>query len=638
MKGKFSEGKPYKVVALCYSRFSSYDQMRVADYICRNCEANNIKLALFTTASDLSDGSVNDMGEARVFDMFDVTKFDAVVMLSETVKTVSIPEKLAKKCADKDVPFISVDRKVEGAINISFTYGNSFEEVVNHIIVKHNIKDICMIAGFRGNEFSDERIERCKNVMKYHGLELSDDNIIYGDFWMDPTDIAVKEYIQRRGGLPQAFVCANDIMAITCIRTLRAKGYSVPEDVIVTGFDGIELVQYYSPRLTTAAYEDEELLKTIVEAVFANSDGKRDLSERFVKYHLQVGGSCGCKDNVAFNAEERLYLEKYARDDREYFVQFMYNMIGRLSNCEQFSDIFDKIPRYTSKIALRTLWMCFEDEFLDDEMNIRFSYGAAKDKNKSDSEIIRYYKYHLDEPVGSGCFNKQDLMPDFISELENNNWIMFTPLHIHGDTVGYFINTYDIDIFNTSYFQTFLLDFRHMLETYANRTFTERMYVTDLLSNIYNRHGFYKFIGDIIKQSIKNDNPITILSMDMDGLKIINDTYGHAEGDFAISKIAEAMRLATTEEELCSRFGGDEFVIAYTCQNGNERAKEIENAIYKVLDDFNATGEKAYPVKVSIGVHSHICDSEDSLDELIKCADNHMYEQKKQHKMEQAED
>ena len=178
-------------------------------------------------------------------------------------------------------------------------------------------------------------------------------------------------------------------------------------------------------------------------------------------------------------------------------------------------------------------------------------------------------------------------------------------------------------------------DFRHILELYVNRATTERLYVTDVLTHIYNRHGFYRNVGEIIRQSRKLEIPFTIISIDMDGLKKINDTYGHAEGDYAIKTIAECMMANTVKSEICARFGGDEFTIAFSDMRGEERAKQIISGIKKSLDGFNSLGEKPYEVSASFGVFSRIAGKDDSLDDFIKRADNLMYADKKEHKKQQ---
>ena len=140
-------------------------------------------------------------------------------------------------------------------------------------------------------------------------------------------------------------------MAIECMRTLKEHGYRIPEDVLVTGFDGIDLERYYSPRLTTAEYRIEDLAQTIIDAVMDNIDGNHDMSTRIVNYINRLGGSCGCKKTKATNVEERLYKEKFITDDREEFIQFMYNMIAQLSNYPELHYIFRMIPEHIGRIG-----------------------------------------------------------------------------------------------------------------------------------------------------------------------------------------------------------------------------------------------------------------------------------------------
>ena len=638
MAEKFSQGKPYKVIALCLTRFKAYDQVKIIKELCGRCDKSGIKVMIFSSVTDLYNAGINDIGEAQIFFSFEPERFDAVVVMSETFKNSEVLNKLVMKSLHAGVPVISIDRVIEGCFNITFDYSNSFEQLVRHVVEYHKIRNVSMIAGYRGNPFSEERIECFKKVLKENNIEFKEERLLYGDFWSDPTKAAIEEYISSGYEMPEAFVCANDIMAIECMRTLKQHGYRIPEDIIVTGFDGIDLEQYYSPRLTTAEYKIEDLVDRIIETVQGNVDGKIDMGPKVVKYINRIGGSCGCVRVMAENVEERLYKEKFITDDREEFIQFMYDMIAQLSNYPELHYVFGTIPEHTGRIQFRELWMCFNDDFLDEDMDISFDFdrnvqncSRYTDMMKTPLHIVKGVTYQEPE------FVQDNLLPDMENLLENNDYIMFVPIHLQGITVGYMAVTFDVETFYFTYFHTFLLDFRHILEVYVNRSTTERLYVSDVLTQIYNRHGFYRNIGEIMRHSQKNGEPFTIISLDMDGLKKINDTYGHAEGDFALKKIAECMRNATSDGEICARFGGDEFIIAFSNKDGERRAEEIVENIRTELDKFNSFGTKPYYVNVSIGMFSKLSDKSDTLDEYIKYADDLMYENKKQNKKKAAE-
>ncbi len=635
MLHKFSEGKPYNVIALCMTRFKSYDQARLINELCKDCGQTGIKVIIFSSVTDLYNGGVNDIGEAQIFSSFEPERFDAVVVLSETFKNSEVLGKLISRSKRADVPVISIDREIEGCINIEFDYSNAFEQLVKHIVEYHHIDDVMMIAGNKDNPFSEERVECFKEVLEANGIAVDRNIVLYGDFWADPTREVLEKYINDGNHIPKAFICANDIMAIECMRTLKEHGYRIPEDVLVTGFDGIDLERYYSPRLTTAEYRIEDLAQTIIDAVMDNIDGNHDMSTRIVNYINRLGGSCGCKKTKATNVEERLYKEKFIIDDREEFIQFMYNMIAQLSNYPELHYIFRMIPEHIGRIGYDELWMCFNNDFLDENMDVSIEFNRNNQSNTGYTPTMKV-PLHLkcDEICndGNGEYEQCDLIPDIGKVIERTGQIIVVPIHLQGVSVGYMAASFSPEKFFFSYYQTFLLDFRHILEVYVNRSTTERLYVTDVLTGIYNRHGFYRNIGEVMRRSQKTGNPFAVISMDMDGLKGINDTYGHAEGDYALKKIGDFMRKATTSGEICARFGGDEFLIVLCSENASERADEIVNEIKSDIEYFNAFGNKPYYLNMSIGIYTKIADKTDTLDEYIKNADNLMYENKKENK------
>lgn len=635
MLHKFSEGKPYNVIALCMTRFKSYDQVRLIKELCKDCGQTGIKVIIFSSVTDLYNGGINDIGEAQIFSSFEPERFDAVVVLSESFKNSEVLGKLISRSKRADVPVISIDREIEGCINIEFDYSNAFEQLVKHIVEYHHIDDVMMIAGNKDNPFSEERVECFKEVLEANGIAVDRNIVLHGDFWADPTREVLEKYINDGNHIPKAFICANDIMAIECMRTLKKHGYRIPEDVLVTGFDGIDLERYYSPRLTTAEYRIEDLAQTIIDAVMDNIDGNHDMSTRIVNYINRLGGSCGCKKTKATNVEERLYKEKFIIDDREEFIQFMYNMIAQLSNYPELHYIFRMIPEHIGRIGYDELWMCFNNDFLDENMDVSIEFNRNNQSNTGYTQTMKV-PLHLkcDEICndGNGEYEQCDLIPDIGKVIERTGQIIVVPIHLQGVSVGYMAASFSPEKFFFSYYQTFLLDFRHILEVYVNRSTTERLYVTDVLTGIYNRHGFYRNIGEVMRRSQKTGNPFAVISMDMDGLKGINDTYGHAEGDYALKKIGDFMCKATTSGEICARFGGDEFIIVLCSENASERADEIVNEIKSDIEYFNAFGNKPYYLNMSIGIYTKIADKTDTLDEYIRNADNLMYENKKENK------
>lgn len=152
----------------------------------------------------------------------------------------------------------------------------------------------------------------------------------------------------------------------------------------------------------------------------------------------------------------------------------------------------------------------------------------------------------------------------------------------------------------------------------------------DLLTDLYNRRGMERKI-ERLKEKSKPGDKWMIYVIDMDGLKKVNDNYGHNYGDEGIKTIARAVRDITGKHEICARAGGDEFYIfgcgEYSDDDAKNRVEEFsksiayENSITGLEISFNA----------SIGYY--ICDSEKDPMVEVSVADVKMYEMKKARKM-----
>ena len=118
---------------------------------------------------------------------------------------------------------------------------------------------------------------------------------------------------------------------------------------------------------------------------------------------------------------------------------------------------------------------------------------------------------------------------------------------------------------------------------------------------------------------------------DLDGLKTINNTFGHEEGNFAISVLAHALENSTDETAICSRQGGDEFwVLAFDYTP--EKASSLMNHVTKYLNNYNKLHPKEYQIQTSCGYAVKVPESYADLTEMFREADLNMYAQKQSKK------
>ena len=116
--------------------------------------------------------------------------------------------------------------------------------------------------------------------------------------------------------------------------------------------------------------------------------------------------------------------------------------------------------------------------------------------------------------------------------------------------------------------------------------------------------------------------------IDMDGLKYVNDNYGHDEGDFALRKLAELIKDSCLPGQVCARFGGDEFITIGSGLTEDDVA-QFELDFCKRLKEVNQVINKPYELNASIGTYLTTVTDDMKLFALIAKADQIMYEQKK---------
>lgn len=153
------------------------------------------------------------------------------------------------------------------------------------------------------------------------------------------------------------------------------------------------------------------------------------------------------------------------------------------------------------------------------------------------------------------------------------------------------------------------------------------------MTGIHNRRGFYHYFTAQIEKRLHTNGFIILHSIDMDGLKYINDTFGHKEGDYAIKTLARGLHAAGNDSLIAARFGGDEFVaVEFIDEETNSDENDFKEKLLKYLDNVNKNSGKPYKVSCSVGSHKTIFPPLMNVDQIIAIADELMYSEKSQKK------
>ncbi|HTV58391.1 MAG TPA: GGDEF domain-containing protein [Verrucomicrobiae bacterium] len=150
--------------------------------------------------------------------------------------------------------------------------------------------------------------------------------------------------------------------------------------------------------------------------------------------------------------------------------------------------------------------------------------------------------------------------------------------------------------------------------------------LTDELTCLYNRRGFFAAATHQLKLAQRNSHDMLLFISDVDNLKGINDSFGHREGDMALVRTADVLEDAFRDSDVLARLGGDEFAVLVTQASFRDQ-DVILRRLAGVLEKSNAV-ESRYELSFSVGVARFDPKNPVSLGELMEQADLAMYEQK----------
>jgi two-component system cell cycle response regulator len=160
------------------------------------------------------------------------------------------------------------------------------------------------------------------------------------------------------------------------------------------------------------------------------------------------------------------------------------------------------------------------------------------------------------------------------------------------------------------------------------QTVLQRLSHRDDLTGLHNRRGFMIQAEQVVRVARRQRVPFLLLFMDLDQLKEINDTFGHAEGNRAIVEAADVLRRCFRQSDLLARFGGDEFTaLALTSHEADDAI--VRGRLEDALRAVNEKPDRDYPLRFSIGVLTCEPTEDADIDTLLHQADKLMYRQKR---------
>ena len=173
---------------------------------------------------------------------------------------------------------------------------------------------------------------------------------------------------------------------------------------------------------------------------------------------------------------------------------------------------------------------------------------------------------------------------------------------------------------------------RYSIERHRLQKMVQSLSLIDDLTSLHNRRGFLALAEQHLRLILRKGAGMVVY-LDLDNLKLINDTYGHLEGNRALIVTANVLRACFRQSDILSRLGGDEFCVLMT-DAGRDSAQQVRKRIQQRVDFINALSTWRFRLSLSIGFADVPAVHQPSLEELLRIADARMYEEKRMKQLE----
>jgi sigma-B regulation protein RsbU (phosphoserine phosphatase) len=314
-----------------------------------------------------------------LYDLPDEQNVDGLIIASNLLGSFISMEELKTICHHyHPIPVVSIGIIIEGFPSVVLDNAGGMYTAVSHLIEVHGYKRIAYICGPKDHPDAKERFQAYERAMTDHGLQPDEDLILPGDFEIPSGQKSISLLIDERNKIPgkdvRALVTSNDYMAFGALIELQKRGYRIPEDIAVVGFDDIISTQFYDPTLSTVHQSFHEMGRRAAELLVSLLNGEKVPDVVKIPATYVERQSCGCPNIETYVTGKPIQVPADVtaalHADPKKFLQYLHRQIFDIGLPRKYLTIWNEA---LSLLRRRKEW---EWGTLAEEQAMRFGENA----------------------------------------------------------------------------------------------------------------------------------------------------------------------------------------------------------------------------------------------------------------------
>ncbi len=583
--------------------------------------ASDFDVCVFSMFQKYQDSVQRETGDTSVFGVINYDKFDGVVVLADTIQTPGVMDRICNDIGDEykgKVLFIESET-TKYPVELQDNY-YPIKKLISHLIEVHGYKDIAFLTGKAWHPHSKKRLQAYRDTMAEHGIEVDENRVFYGDFWYTSGESVADKLTKHNAKLPQAIACANDAMALGLAKALTAKGYKIPNDVAIIGYDSNEEGKHAPVPLTSADIPMFEFGEHAANDIISMLDGGEP-TQFISDGDIFIGCTCGC--NGSSVVPEYIFREQWDTETSETGVHSVFNhMIDDIIDQTSFNGLINTIFSYVYQVRPFELFsLCINQDWkrkngeVADELIQTIRCGASGTK-----DIVNF-----DVP-----FKKELMLPDLYDDHEKPRVYYFLPLAFDDRVFGYSVIGYSDPLKGISpdyrvWIRRSMLGLevlRRSEEESRSEKIIRDSITKDSLTGLYNYQGVLSEGTYMVGKMRNLGHFISVLAVDVKDLSLINEQFGRNYGDKAIITVAGILdNIFKGTDSMCACLGNGEFVaVKITAHEGEDEMLISYDKIKEKLEDLNNDPSVKSKIYLYYGIEAGTPESMSDFERLINTA------------------
>lgn len=591
----------------------------------------------------------HNRGEYNILRLPDYGEFDGIVLDINSIFSAEsgfygegMPHAV-RAAAASGKPVVSMANEIDGFCYVGIDNYAAMRSIIEHLHAVQGLTDFWFAMGPADNYEVQIRLQALLDYCRENGLPCDEGRVYCHSFTVKGGVHAFEQLRASHGGkLPQAVICANDRIAVGICHAAEQAGFVIPRDFMVTGFDNDGISAELKPSITSVDQLGWNMGAACVDALRRIWRGGAMPERILTPTRLVLRETTGCA--VTDQGQPKKQITEYMRQTFG-AKDFSYRLSAlqyQLPGCRSIEEICLALVQCLAPLNLKGLRIILDSALFDNGRMIQFRDHSGHMRDIAEGMLTTGYPDSLEivfswEASKGARFDRTRVSGTLDTSMYHSageNYL-FAPLHFMEYTVGYLCVWNCVDLIGiqgvSQIVNALTVALRNFFArrnlAYINQVLSG-LSMKDGLTGLYNRLGYHDLAYPLFREVCEDGGRLGILFIDMDRLKYINDTYGHAQGDLAIRSAANAILRNLPPRAVPVRYGGDEFLILAPASDEAQVVQWIDAIAADLPAEAAALGAPG-----EFGISSGYLLTEPSggkaLDEYVTEADSLMYRDKR---------